>query len=100
MSNDTLMACLLSAKAKGETIFYYGSGDDSDGIVKDDHAWDLSRLIYKIKVRREFIINVRSDGTQPEIVETHNEWTRSDFGKYNGNDEYILMREVYPEEMK
>ena len=96
-NNDELMRELLTAKANGEKIFYAEKGKHPGTLVEDDHAWDLAGLEYKIRRRREFIIKVR-DGDHAKVEHEHNNWTRSDFGT-TGQDEYVLMREVYQDEM-
>ena len=97
MNNDEYMGQLLTAKANGEKILYAATGDVPCTLVEDDHLWDLAGLDYKIRRRREFIIKVR-DGDHAKIEHEHNNWTRSDFGR-SGQDDYILMREVYQDEM-
>lgn len=97
MDNDTLMKKLLDAKAAGEMVYYAAKGNIPHTLVEDDHAWDLAGLDYKIRSRREFIILVRDNG-ESTIEHEHNNWTRSDFGP-NGHGEYILMREVYQDDM-
>jgi len=97
MRNDSLIRTLLDAKAKGEKILYAAKGKTPNILIEDDHAWDLVGLDYKIRRRREFVIKVRDDDVAYIECE-YNNWTRSDFGK-SGQDEYILMREVYQEEM-
>lgn len=98
-TNDDLMQELLRAKRNGEKILYGFIGGILDGIVEDDHAWDLNNNVYKIRRRREYIIKIDDrDKDNPEVYATESHWTRSDFGKIELG-EYILMREVYPEEM-
>ena len=98
-TNDDLMQELLRAKRNNETIFYGFKDGKLDGIVEDDHAWDLNNNEYKIRHRREYIIKISDrDKNNPVVEYTDNHWTRSDFGKTEMG-EYVLMREVYPEEM-
>ena len=106
-TNDAVMQHLLTAKRKGTKIFYgrkyTETGELSTAepttVVETDHAWDVSNNVYMIRHRREYIISIDDrNKDNPEITYTENNWTRSDFGKTEMG-EYILMREVYPEEM-
>ena len=98
-TNDDLMQELLRAKRNGDKIYCGTIGGLLSTEVKGDHAWDLVNNTYEIRHRREYIINIDDrDKDVPEIIQTENNWTRSDFGKTE-TGEYILMREVYPEEM-
>lgn len=100
--HDDLMHKLLLAKSHGEVVTYWPqvrAEAHTPKLVEEDHIWDLQNNVYNIRVRREFIIKIDDrDKNNPEVAYTDNHWTRSDFGKIELG-EYILMREVYPEEM-
>jgi len=97
---DDLMYELLRAKGNKEKIFFGPTADERTTEIKDDHTWDLNNNMYLIRHRREYVVMVADkDKNNPTIERTDNNWTRSDFGR-TGLGEYILMREVYPEEMK
>ena len=99
-TNDEVMEDLLRAKRKGEKIFYGASAASRTTPIENDHVWDLNNNVYLIRRRREYIISISDrDKNNPIIEYTDNHWTRSDFGKTESG-EYILMREVYPEEME
>lgn len=98
-TNDELMQELLRAKRNGEKIYYGCKGGTLPNIVENDHEWNLTDNMYVIRHRREYIIKIDDrDKDNPAIEYTDNHWTRSDFGKTEMG-EYVLMREVYPEEM-
>lgn len=102
-ASDDLMYQLLKAKKNGDKIYYQTKVDEGlrlspPMLVGEDHIWNLESNCYKIRKRREFIILVDKEGN-PNIYEKENYWTRSDFGPNADGGEYILMREVYQEEM-
>jgi len=98
-TNDEIMQDLLTAKRQGEQIFYGDTADTRTTEIEDDHTWDLNNNMYLIRRRREYIIQVMNDNKKnPIIHSTENHWTRSDFGN-SEMCEYVLMREVYPEDM-
>ena len=98
-TNDEVMEDLLRAKRKGEKIFYGASAASRTTPIENDHVWDLNNNVYLIRRRREYIISISNrHEDDPAIAHTKNNWTRSDFGRTESG-EYILMREVYPEEM-
>ena len=97
-TNDELMYELLQAKRKGEKVFY-SCGKGPEVVIEVDHTWNLTDNVYRIRRRREFIVKIDDrDTDKPVVAHTDNHWTRSDFGKTESG-EYVLMREVYPEEM-
>lgn len=96
MNNDELMLELIKAKKEGLKITFGASGFSS---VSENHAWDLNKNVYKIIRPREYIIHIPTKG-DASIQEISNNWTRSDFGMTAGGDEYILMREVFKEDIK
>jgi len=97
---DDLMYELLRAKGNKEKIFFAPLGQEPTTPVDDEHQWDLNHNVYYIRRRREFIVQIMDrDKKNPIIHSTENHWTRSDFGNTE-MCEYVLMREVYPEEMK
>ena len=99
-TNDEIMQDLLTAKRKGTKIFYGPEAAKRTTPVEYDHTWDLNNNMYLICHRREYIISISDrDKNNPIIEYTDNRWTRSDFGKTE-TGEFILMREVYPEEME
>jgi len=86
-TNDDVMQELLKAKKEGLRIVY-------DNIcIEENHAWDISNNTYSIIRPREYIICIPKKG-KPYIEKLENRWTRSDFGKRENGDNYILMREV------
>lgn len=96
-SNDEKMLELIKAKKEGLKIVYGEIGFQH--IVEKNHAWDLHNN-YTIIRPREYIICIPSDGREAFIKDTVNIWTCSDFGKLSGRGaEYILMREVFEDEM-
>lgn len=98
-TNDEIMQDLLTAKRKGEKIFYGETAATRTTEVEADHEWNLNHNMYLIRRRREYIVQIDDrDISNPKIRHTDNHWTRSDFGKTEMG-EYVLMREVYPEEM-
>lgn len=97
-NNDDLILGLIKAKREGLKIVYGDIGHSI--IVEDNHAWDLFNNTYTVVRPREFIICIPQDGRDPFVKEVRNTWTRSDFGKYSGGAEYLLMREVFVEDIK
>jgi len=91
MTNDDVMYELLKAKKEGLKIVYGDLGFSLT--VEEDHLWDLSNNTYSIIRPREYIICIPKKG-KPYIEKLENRWTRSDFGKRENGDNYILMREV------
>ena len=89
---------LLAAKKEGTKIYYRDKKVLTWIEVEDGHAWNLQINEYDIRARREFIVSI-SKGGVANIKETHNNWTRSDFGLDTEGNDYVLMREVYREEM-
>lgn len=95
MNNDELILRLIAAKRDGLTIMYGDVGHELK--VEENHCWDL-KYNYRVIRPREYIVFVSKDG-EVKIVATKNNWTKSDFGRLKDGDEYILMREVFKEDM-
>lgn len=99
MTNDELMYKLLEAKRRGDKIYYIPRTSNTAFPIEADHRWNLVANEYEIRPRREYIIRIPRNG-EPRIEHVTNEWTRSDFGMESDGNEFILMREVYPEEQQ
>ena len=96
MNNDDVILELIKAKKEGLKIEY--SDLNFTSIVEEDHLWDLVNNTYNIIRPREYIICIPKKSV-PYITELKNNWTKSDFGKTSDGDEFILMREVFKDDV-
>ena len=97
MNNDDRITELVAAKAAGFRITYKAVGSKYICDIDEDHLWNLNNTYHIIRPR-EYIIVVPLKSV-PYIEEINNNWTRSDFGKRENGNEYILLREVFKEDM-